>query len=306
MLIYEKFGYNKVISRYIHEIIMNENINYKNNYFDVEHNGYLLKDDSLDMQGGGKNEQKILENSGKDAVDVKFVYQGHKITFQKIDYGDQIHFTLNTLDDKNECLVIILSNNENKIMCADIHQISMHKNCPFVGKMYSGGGSLLLKISIEFIKSIQKEYKISQIQIKDNSEKMCVSKKVKLWLLNTLKDGLPWHIKYGFEPYDSEKMCLNEANKIKIKANVRILKRTKTSVIEEEKIFDISDPKINPLYLKYKNHSILDFFKELLSKSKENCIWIENIQDKLIDKLLLFDISGISYYMVLDKNSQYK
>ena len=142
MLIYEKFGYNKIESRYIHEIISKENIKYNENYFNKEH---------LDVNNliGGMKSRKILENSSEEVVDVKFVYMGHKIIFQKINYGDQIHYSLNTIDKKNECLVIILSENENKTMCADIHQISMYKNCPIVGKMYNGGGTLLLKIAIE-------------------------------------------------------------------------------------------------------------------------------------------------------------
>lgn len=299
MLIYEKFGYNKIESRYIHEIISKENIKYNENYFNKEH---------LDVNNliGGMKSRKILENSSEEVVDVKFIYMGHKIIFQKINYGDQIHYSLNTIDKKNECLVIILSENENKTMCADIHQISMYKNCPIVGKMYNGGGTLLLKIAIEFIKSIQKKYNITIIQIKDNSEKFCVNKKVKLWLLNTLKDGIPWYIKYNFEPYDEKNICLNEVNKIKIIANKRILERTKTSIIEEQKLFDITDKKINEIYNKYKNKSILLFFKNIFDESKNNCSLIENIQDELITKLLLFDMIGISYYIKLDNKHNYK
>jgi len=132
--------------------------------------------------------------------------------------------------------------------------------------------------------------------------------KIKLWLLNTLKDGIPWYIKYNFEPYDDINMCLNELNKVKIIANMRILSRTKTSIIEDEKIFDITDKKINDVYNKYKNKSILQFFNEILNK---NCELIENIQEniqeKIIQKLLLFDITGISYYMKLyNNNNNYK
>ena len=184
---------------------------------------------------------------------------------------------------------------------------------------------MLLKIAIEFIKSIQKENNITIIQIKDtleikeslissgdskidnnfiehNSEKFCTSKKVKLWLLNTLKDGVPWHIKYNFEPYDNINMCMDELNKIKIIANRRILERTKTSIIEEEKLFDITDKKIFSIYNKNKNKSILIFFNKIFNESNDNCKLIENIQDEIIKKLLLFDMVGISYYMKLDKN----
>ena len=271
---------------------------------------------SKGVKGGMKTTKKIIEDSTEEVENIKFIYNNHKIIFQKINYGDQIHFSLNTLDNKRECLVIILSVNEiqtnkKKTMCADINQISMydnclsepHKNflfyknfirCPLVGKMYSGGGTMLLKIAIEFIKSIKKEYNITIIQIKDNGEKFCKNNKIKLWLLNTLKDGIPWYIKYNFEPYDDINMCLNELNKVKIIANMRILSRTKTSIIEDEKLFDITDKKINEIYNKYKNKSILKFFNEILNK---NCELIENIQEIIIQKLLLFDMTGISYYM---------
>lgn len=159
---------------------------------------------------------------------------------------------------------------------------------------------MLLKIAIEFIKSIKKEYNINIIQIKDNGEKFCKKKKIKLCLLNTLKNCIPWYIKYNFEPFDDINMCVNELNKVKITANMRILNRTKTYIIEDEKLFDITDKKINQIYNKYKNKSILLFFNQILNN---NCELIENIQERIIKKLLLFDITGISYYMKLYNNN---
>ena len=137
------------------------------------------------------------------------------------------------------------------------------------------------------------------------NEKRKINKKVKLWLLNTLKDGVLWHIKYNFELYDEKNMCVSEINRIKIIANKRILERTKTSIIEEMNLFDITGKKINEIYNKNKNKSILIFFKKIFDESKENCKLIENIQDELINKLLLFDMTGISYYINLDKINNY-
>lgn len=277
MLIYEKLGYNKIQARLIQLLLRDDNNNHSQ---DIE-KPYLI--------GGG--EGKIEKE--------KFIYQNHKIVFQKFILGDQIHYSLNTLDKKSECLLIILSKNENKDMCANINQISMVESCPVVGKLKSGGGSLLLKIALAFIISIKKRYKIKIIQVKDNSEKSCKNKKIKLWLLNTLKDGLPWHIKYNFEPYDTERLKLDETNKTKIIANLRILSRTKTSILKEENIIDI-DNKIEKIYEKYKNESIKDFFNELL-KNNDNCVYLENNQENIIKNLFLFDISGISYYIDLNK-----
>ena len=282
MIIFEKLGYNKIHSTAIHDIIIEENHNYKDNYNKIKNELY-----NNNLLGGGKDEY--------------FIFQGHKITWKINKYEDQIHYSLNTLDKNSECLVIIIAPNEQNEICANIHQISMNKNCPVVGHMITGGGSLLLTIAIEFIKSIKDKYKINLIQTKDNSEKSCVNKKVKLWLLNTLKNGLPWHIKYNFEPYDTEKMILDELNKTKIIANFRILKRTKTSIKKEENLLKI-DNLLLPIYNKYENESILKFFSKLLENPK-NCIFIENIQDELIKKLLLFNITGISYYINLTPNN---
>ena len=100
-------------------------------------------------------------------------------------------------------------------------------------------------------------------------------------------------------------MILDELNKTKIIANFRILTRTKTSIIKEENLLQI-DNLLLPIYNKYENESILKFFSKLLENPK-NCILIENIQDELIKKLLLFNITGISYYINLTpNNNKYK
>jgi hypothetical protein len=298
MIIFEKLGYNKIQSLGIHDIIAEENLNYKENYDKLKYElcnnknligaGNLSKDDNITI--GGKSEN--------------FIFRDHKITWDKTIYSDQIHYSLNTLDKNKECLLIIIASNENNDICANIHQITIDKKCPVVGHMVKGGGSLLLTIAIEFIQSIKYKYKINIIQIKDNSVKSCVNKKIKLWLLNTLKTGLPWHINYGFEPYDTENMKLDELNKTKIMANSRILSRTKTSIIKEKNLFPM-DKLLLSIYNKYENDSIIYFFKELF-ENHINCKYIENIQNELITNLLLFDITGISYFIYLIPKNKYK
>lgn len=93
-------------------------------------------------------------------------------------------------------------------------------------------------------------------------------------------------------------MKLDELNKII--ANSRILSRTKTSIIKEKNLFSIDDFLL-PIYKKHINDSIINFFNELF-ENHINCKYIENIQDKLISDLLLFDITGISYFIVLTAN----
>lgn len=86
-----------------------------------------------------------------------------------------------------------------------------------------------------------------------------------------MKDGVPWLIKYNFQPLDEITMCVSEINKVKIIANRRILLRTKTSVIDEEKIFSIKDKKIQDIYNKNKNKSIQIFFNKIFNESNKNC-----------------------------------
>ena len=67
MLIFEKLGYNKIQSRYIHEIISKENIKYNENYFNEEHS-------NINALNGGTKSRKILENSSEQVENVKFIY----------------------------------------------------------------------------------------------------------------------------------------------------------------------------------------------------------------------------------------
>jgi hypothetical protein len=92
MLIYDKLGYNKVQSRYIHELLLKENMEYKENYYNEEHLNVL--------KGGMKTTKKIIKDSSdgrssdrnlatlEEVENIKFIYNNHKIIFQKIDYGD--------------------------------------------------------------------------------------------------------------------------------------------------------------------------------------------------------------------------
>ena len=58
------------------EIISESNLKYKDNYFDIEHKNKTT--------GGGIKPHKILENSNDEVENIKFVYNKHKIIFQKI------------------------------------------------------------------------------------------------------------------------------------------------------------------------------------------------------------------------------
>jgi hypothetical protein len=279
--IYKSLGYNNFYSSLLPNIIRKDNIKYHEYLINYENNN---KEYSL--LGGGNR---------------KFTYQGMEFVFEKFQDEDQIHYSLNTIDEIKQCLVIIIAKNENNDMSANINQINFFNSCPHIGHIASKGGSFLLELAKAFINSIKNKYNIKIIQLKDNALKSCTNKNLKLWFFTTLVTGNPWYINHGFEPYNTTELKLDDTNKIKILANYRILYRTNVTVLKEENILDFTDEKLNKLYEKYKNDSVIKFFQVLLKNYKNNCKYIENIQSNIIDKLMLFDITGISYYMLLQK-----
>ena len=126
----------------------------------------------------------------------KYTYEGINFSFEYFKDGDTIHYTLNTIDKIKECVVIIISKNEHYYVIADIYNISFFGKYPHVGHLTNNGGSFLLNLATNFIKSISEEYNIKYIQLQDNAQKTCNNKKMKVWLLSTLKYGFPWYYRY--------------------------------------------------------------------------------------------------------------
>jgi hypothetical protein len=226
----------------------------------------------------------------------KFTYMDMIFPFEKFEDGETIHYTLNAIDKINECIVIIISKSDNGNVIADINNISFFGSCPHVGHMLNNGGSFLLMLAINFIRSIKNKYNIRYIQLQDNAQKSCNKKRIKVWLLSTLKNGVPWYSEYGFKPFNTELEIKDELTNTKLIANKHILMRTKTSVLIEEGLFDDSDEYIKEILEKHKNNNIHLFFTDFL-KNFDNCKYIEKIQTQLINKLLLFDMSSVIYFM---------
>ena len=59
-----------------------------------------------------------------DGGNIKFTYQGIEFVFEKFQDEDHIHYSLNTIDEIKQCLVIIIAKNKNDDMSANINQIS--------------------------------------------------------------------------------------------------------------------------------------------------------------------------------------
>jgi len=56
---------------------------------------------------------------------------------------------------------------------ANIQNISYYDDCINTGLKYPGGGTVLLRMAIQFLRDIKKKYKIKKIQLTDNSTLNC-------------------------------------------------------------------------------------------------------------------------------------
>ena len=157
---------------------------------------------------------------------IKYIYNGNKFKlFENYDEGYNISvFRKDNKDEYNQkCLFIMIDNNG----VAYIGNISYYKDCIKSGLEYPGGGSILLKMAITYLKENKNKYKIKIIQVQDNSRLLCEKNKknIDLSSIYMLTKGDTWYSKHGFKPFDTDEMKLN-------KKNYRIFKNNQKKVKE--------------------------------------------------------------------------
>ena len=81
------------------------------------------------------------------------------------------NFSIHRKNDykQSDCLIIMI--NDEGI--ANIQNISYYDDCINTGLKYPGGGTVLLRMAIQFLRDIKKKYKIKKIQLTDNSTLNC-------------------------------------------------------------------------------------------------------------------------------------
>ena len=263
-------------------------------------NKYKTYDKNNCIQNGGGKTRKLKYEHGNKIFILyeKQVHDGYDISIRRQD----------DLDNSQTCLHIMINT---ELHLAYINNISYYKDCIKTGLDYPGGGSILLKMCIQFLKDTKDRYNVSRLQLKDNSYFRCTKNKesIRLSILNTLIFGETWYGKYGFRPYNS---IDNKPNKQLLKAydnNKSIVKNTKVKdtnlfnylyeTLKELKPGNIKENKkiIDKYYEKHKDLTISQFFRRFLIKFQDACELFSMFYINYYDDQKLHSFFGESFYL---------
>lgn len=281
--------------------------NYKEVYYEYIRDGPELLD-FINNRIINKND--IQQHGGSKPLKIKYIFEDNEfILFEKKikDGYDIAVYKKNDPEKIPPCLHIIINTDKN---IAYIQNISYHKECISTGLDWPGGGSTLLKMSIQLLKDTKKRYKVNKIQLKDNSYFYCKSnhKRIHLPIMFTLIYGTTWYGKYGFRPYDpienTEDTHLGEL----FDENKKIVLTTK---IKDTKLFDylfeigkksISDEnelkkRIKDYYKEKKDLTINEFFKKYMTDFNDSCEVFYLFYQKFYTNQKLYDFTGRSFYL---------
>ena len=115
----------------------------------------------------------------------------YEIGSNKHGYDISVH-RKDDIDDPCYCLHITTDPIE-KI--AVLHNISYYRDCVKTGLEHPGGGGILLKLCIKYIKENKNKYKSEKLILQDNSFYKCYKNNKTIWLslLHTLLFGHTWY-----------------------------------------------------------------------------------------------------------------
>lgn len=260
---------------------------------------FLLKRNKNNTQTGGGKIRKIK---------YKFDNKIFKLYEKEVEdgYDISVHRT-DDLENPQTCLHIMINT---EFHLAYIQNISYYEDCVSTLLEHPGGGSILLKMCIEFLKDTQSRYNVKRIQLKDNSYFTCFenNEKIKLALLHTLIHGETWYGKYGFRPYKPYNDTRDEVLYKFYKNNRNIVRNTKVkdtnlfhyiNRIIKKKVGDAKKAKeiMKKYYSKFKDDLIVDFFKKYLLKFQHSCKGFSEFYMEFAQDNGIYDFNGKSFYL---------
>lgn len=283
-------------------------------YFIPEHFRYINTNNNMYLWKNYNIYNKINQSGGK-------LYTEKHTYFDK----DGIHTFTMEFNENNETINISIVNKDGldcvtiyidkKTKMTILHNMSYYNNCTEEGLKSPGGGSILLRFTINYLIKNKKKYGIKRILLTDNSFfncKMC-SKNIPLSRLRIITHRNTWYGDYGFKPYDvinnkpSIRLLNALANNNKIldtllTADCDIINIAK-DMNNDEKYHKININELTIIISKYK--MIRNFIGRLSGEYNKYCCLIRAILAELYetnsddpnDVSVLTDFYTLSFYL---------
>ncbi len=147
-----------------------------------------------------------LQHGGSKVEHMKWIDDGGAYTF-KVSVNDrdlakeqQAHLSIVPGDDQNQACLTVTFDTNKKV--AIINNMSYDDSCALEGFRKNGGGTILLRFSLNLILKYKEKYGFDKIMLRDNSFIYCrgCSNSLKLARLRIITHGYPWYMKFGFKP----------------------------------------------------------------------------------------------------------
>lgn len=270
---------------------------------------------SLELTGGNDymfyyelfDHNRNLQTGGTKHITIK--HNNENFMFYFFQDGNSIFFNLYKSNDENSmpaCLIIIV---DKKGKTAYINGISYDEKCFSVDSTQKCG-SVLFKVALKLIDKMKLDYDLKYIQLKDNSRKYCkqIKTSIQLWAITMFTSGETWYGKYGFVPFDTDKLHADIENCKKYLYNKKIITTTKIKNTNIKKYLtkaseklgiEIDDKIIDKLFDQYNDKNIRDFFGNFLKKYDKYCSIFEFIYKKVMRDYNMESLYGISYFKKL-------
>ncbi|AYV80579.1 MAG: hypothetical protein Harvfovirus3_24 [Harvfovirus sp.] len=250
----------------------------------------------------------------------EFFYNYGDYTFRiSEDTTDKERVSYAVYDEKmtqSLCLLIFVDTDERT---AYIETLSNFPNCTIQGMPKTRRGSLILGLTLDFIKKVLKnEYNLKYLWLKDNSFFYCkgADGNIDLDSLYMFTHGQTWYGKYGFMPFSIKEGTLHFHSLIDYSLNQKLVNTIPLKCTNIEKYLAkllskpsyeqfISKLELKKLCKEYNEKPIIEFFDTFMKKYDENCVLFHSIYKKVMTDIGMVDLHGKPYYLPLDKESRY-
>lgn len=262
-----------------------------------------------------QNKKPVHAAGGKNPNRIEYVFEGYTFIIFELKVEDGYDIAIRRSNDPESaqtCLHIMINSRDG---LAYVKNISYYPECIKVGLehpaelKHPGGGSVLLKLCLQFLKQNKAKYKIRRIQLLDNSFVRCDANKknISLSLMHTLMLGNTWYGKYGFRPYDPYLDIEDAEDAEMYDLNHKIVKRT---IVKNTNLFNYlykvirtqkskTDAKaiVDKYYDLYKDYTIGQFFRMFLAKYDDSCSMLSAFYKRYAFNQNIWNPHNSSFYL---------
>ncbi|AYV84215.1 MAG: hypothetical protein Hyperionvirus19_39 [Hyperionvirus sp.] len=251
----------------------------------------------------------------------EFFYNFGGLTFKiSEDTTDEDRVSYAIYDEKmteSLCMLIFVKADER---IAYIETLSNFPNCAIQGMPKTRGGSLILGLTLDFIKKVLKnKYNLKYVWLKDNSFFYCQEAKEKIDMdsLYMFTRGNTWYGRYEFLPFNINTGTLDFDSLIDYSLNKKLIRTIRLKCTDIEKyLLDILYNK--PSYEQYiskstikklcKDHNekpIIEFFAIFMKEYDQTCIFFSLIYKQVMNDIGMINLHGRPYYLPLNDESRH-